>query len=318
MLWNSPFDGCLQCSSPQLSAQTAAKFSITANQDMAFVGDKIALNYAITAAFPGLRGVYSGATPCWALEADKTNCSYTPWTNITVVKNGGKQQTWRTVLNLFPPCTACRTQRSHVECCGSCTSGVPQAADVQAVAAHAAAVLTGDPRMHSNFSGLLVLDFEAWRPVSADNDALYSAAGYTLSLYTQYGRQLVQEQHPEWDMERVTAAAIQQFDAAAETMVTAALVACKLILPHAKITLCKQRPRSPPPMVPFVCWSGWALCGGFQQTHRDVSLPLFADGFPGMISPIDTHPASFAGNHADFSLTFHCLSAAFPPPIQPT
>ena len=246
VLWNSPFDGCLQCSSPQLSAQTAAKFSITANQDMAFVGDKIALNYAITAAFPGLRGVYSGATPCWALEADKTNCSYTPWTNITVVKNGGKQQTWRTVLNLFPPCTACRTQRSHVECCGSCTSGVPQAADVQAVAAHAAAVLTGDPRMHSNFSGLLVLDFEAWRPVSADNDALYSAAGYTLSLYTQYGRQLVQEQHPEWDMERVTAAAIQQFDAAAETMVTAALVACKLILPHAKITLCKQRPRSPP------------------------------------------------------------------------
>lgn len=210
VVWDSPFGGCI-------SADTAAEFSITANKGMAFAGGEIALLYAITSAFPQLRGVYSGAVPCWADGAAADNCSYTPWANITVVKNGG----------------------------------VPQAADVQTIATQAAATLTGDARVPANFSGMLILDMEAWRPVSADNDALYSSAGHTLSLYTQYGRQLVQAQHPTWNATRVSAAAIRQFDAAAQAVFTAAIVACKLARPGARISYY---------------------------------------GFPGMISPIDTHP----------------------------
>jgi hypothetical protein len=228
VVWNSPFEGCTKCPNPnaQLSAKTAAEFHITANDGMAFAGSKIALLYELTGAFPALRGDYiAGSIPCWADGASADNCTLRPFANISVVRNGG----------------------------------VPQAADVQAVANKTASALLADSRVPANFSGLLVLDFEAWRPLSADNDALYSplsTGGYTLSLYTQYGRQLVQQQHPSWDDARITVAAIQQFDAAAQAVFTAALVACKLTRPHARV--------------------------GYY-------------GFPGMISPIDTHPASFAG-----------------------
>ena len=141
VLWNSPFEGCQNCKpDPQLTSETTAKFSITANKNMAFVGKEIALNYALTAGFPSLHGVYiHGSVPCWSPGADPATCTLTPFANVSVAKNGG----------------------------------VPQAADVQAVAATAAAALVGDSRIPANFSGLLVLDMESWRPVSADNDALY-------------------------------------------------------------------------------------------------------------------------------------------------
>ena len=227
VLWNSPFQACQSCSDPraQLSPATAAEYSITANKGMAFVGSQIALLYSLTSSFPTLRGDYGGGVPCWAADAAADNCTLTPFTNISVVRNGG----------------------------------VPQAADVEAAAAACAkalAVAVPD----TNFSGLLILDFEGWRPVAADNDVVLrtegAGAGFTLSLYTQYSRQLVQQQHPGWDAGRVTDTARQQFDAAAQAMFTAAVEACKLTRPHARV--------------------------GYY-------------GFPGMISPVDTHPPSFAG-----------------------
>ena len=152
---------CAHCpsASAQLSAQTAAKYRITANANMAFAGSVIVLDYDLTGAFPSLRGDYTGGVNCWADGASADNCTLTPFANVSVVRNGG----------------------------------VLQAADVEAVANHTKAALQG--RVPANFSGLLVLDFEAWRPLSADNDAPYSplstGGGYTLS---QYGRQLVQQQ----------------------------------------------------------------------------------------------------------------------------
>ena len=228
VLWNSPFQACHSCTDPaaQLSPATAAKYSITANEKMAFVGSQIALLYSLTSSFPTLRGDYGGGIPCWAADAAADNCTFTPFTNISVVRNGG----------------------------------VPQVADVEAAASACAKALAAAVP-DTNFSGLLILDFEGWRPVAADNDVVLrtegAGAGFTLSLYTQYSRQLVQQQHPGWDAGRVTDTARQQFDAAAQAMFTAAVEACKLTRPHARV--------------------------GYY-------------GFPGMISPVDTHPPSFAGS----------------------
>jgi hypothetical protein len=102
----------------------------------------------------------------------------------------------------------------------------------------------------------VILDFEGWRPLSADNDAVYPD-GYTLSLYTQHSRSLVRAAHPRWTEAQITAEARSQFDAGAQEFFTATVVACKLTRPGAKV--------------------------GYY-------------GFPGMISPADTHPPSFSGS----------------------
>ena len=53
------------------------------------------------------------------------------------------------------------------------------------------------------FSGLLILDFEGWRPAAADNDAVYPE-GYTLSKYTQHSRSLVRVSHPDCERRQPT------------------------------------------------------------------------------------------------------------------
>jgi parallel beta-helix repeat protein len=220
VLWNSPTGGCGSCPDPaaQLSHDTVSKYQITANPHMAFSGNEVVLLYSC-GLWPKLEGVYGGETPCWADGAELDNCTYTPFSDITAT-NGG----------------------------------VPQAGDVGKHAAAAAKALAAKAPA-TDFSGIVILDFEGWRPVAADNDAIYPA-GYTLSLYTQYSRTMVKAAHPDWTEVQITAEATKQFDAAAQSFFTAAVVACKLTRPGSKV--------------------------GYY-------------GFPGMISPADTHPPSFAG-----------------------
>lgn len=59
------------------------------------------------------------------------------------------------------------------------------------------------------FSGLAVIDWEAWRPRWAFN-------WDTKDIYRQRSRALVQKQHPDWLAPRVEAAAQDQFEGAAE------------------------------------------------------------------------------------------------------
>jgi hypothetical protein len=124
-VWNSPTAGCQSCSDPadQLSHATISAYKITANPRMAFAGKEIVLLYRC-GLWPQLRGQYGGGTPCWAVGADPSNCTYTPFSNITVRRNGG----------------------------------VPQAGDVQVHAAAAAESLAA-AAPSGNFSGLGALAF---------------------------------------------------------------------------------------------------------------------------------------------------------------
>ena len=80
--------------------------------------------------------------------------------------------------------------------------GVPQAADIDAHAASVAANVAAKIP-DAAFSGLLILDFEGWRPAAADNDAVYPE-GYTLSKYTQHSRSLVRLSNPDCERQHPT------------------------------------------------------------------------------------------------------------------
>ncbi|XP_006873634.1 PREDICTED: hyaluronidase-1 [Chrysochloris asiatica] len=68
----------------------------------------------------------------------------------------------------------------------------------------------------SNFSGLAVIDWEAWRPRWAFNwDAK--------DIYRKRSRALVQEQHPDWPYSQVEAAAQNQFQEAAQAWMAGTL-----------------------------------------------------------------------------------------------
>ena len=92
VLWNSPTGGCSSCTDPaaQLSHSTVEKYKITANPKMAFNGKEIVLLYSC-GLWPTLSGVFGGGVPCWAEGADPSNCTYSPFTNITAM-NGGVPQ----------------------------------------------------------------------------------------------------------------------------------------------------------------------------------------------------------------------------------
>ncbi|XP_058415288.1 hyaluronidase-1 isoform X3 [Diceros bicornis minor] len=86
--------------------------------------------------------------------------------------------------------------------------GLPQNASLDAHLAHTFQdILAAMPA--SNFSGLAVIDWEAWRPRWAFNwDAK--------DIYRQRSRALVQRQHPDWSAPLVEAAARDQFQGAAQ------------------------------------------------------------------------------------------------------
>ncbi|XP_010967434.2 hyaluronidase-1 isoform X1 [Camelus bactrianus] len=77
----------------------------------------------------------------------------------------------------------------------------------------------------SDFSGLAVIDWEAWRPRWAFN-------WDTKEIYRQRSRSLVQRQHPYWPAPLVEAAAQDQFQGAAQAWMAGTLKLGQALRPH--------------------------------------------------------------------------------------
>lgn len=171
-----------------------AKYGIRTNSNGAFNGDQIAIMYA-PGLFPSLTGAYN-ATPCWTGQKP---CSWNPWGTINASRNGG----------------------------------VPQAADlVSHVSQLEHDVISLVPA--ANFSGLLIVDWEAWRPLAQENDD-------ALSLYTEYSARLVRQQHPQWtNATAIHDEAVVQFDAGARAFFTVTVEALRRLRPHARIGFYSQ------------------------------------------------------------------------------
>uniref|UniRef100_A0A8C3YQY7 Hyaluronidase n=1 Tax=Catagonus wagneri TaxID=51154 RepID=A0A8C3YQY7_9CETA len=93
--------------------------------------------------------------------------------------------------------------------------GLPQNASLNVHLVHAAQDIQAAVPA-SDFSGLAVIDWEAWRPRWAFNwDAK--------DIYRQRSRALVWKQHPDWSALRVEAAAQDQFQEAAQTWMAGTL-----------------------------------------------------------------------------------------------
>ena len=85
------------------------------------------------------------------------------------------------------------------------------------------------------FEGLAVVDWEAWRPLTAENDD-------GLSLYTEYSRRLVAVD-PAWagkNASAVAAEARRRFDAGAQAFFTATVNGIKKLRPHARVGFYSQ------------------------------------------------------------------------------
>ncbi|XP_040102990.1 hyaluronidase-1 [Oryx dammah] len=85
-------------------------------------------------------------------------------------------------------------------------------------------ILAAMPEPH--FSGLAVIDWEAWRPRWAFN-------WDTKDIYRQRSRALVQKQHPDWSAPQVEAAAQEQFEGAAEEWMAGTLKLGRALQPQA-------------------------------------------------------------------------------------
>ena len=171
-----------------------AKYGIQTNSRGTFDGDQMTILYA-PGAFPSLTGAYN-ATPCWT---GKRPCSWNPWGQINVSTNGG----------------------------------VPQAADlVSHVSQLERDVVSRVPV--ANFSGLLIVDWEAWRPLAQENDD-------ALSLYTEYSARLVREQHPQWtNASAIDGEAVVQFNAGARAFFTVTVETLRRLRPYARIGFYSQ------------------------------------------------------------------------------
>ncbi|XP_037385426.1 hyaluronidase-1 isoform X1 [Talpa occidentalis] len=102
--------------------------------------------------------------------------------------------------------------------------GLPQNASLDVHLAHTFQdILAAMPEF--NFSGLAVIDWEAWRPRWAFN-------WDTKDIYRQRSRALVQEQHPHWPAPRVDAAAQDEFQGAARAWMEGTLKLGQALRPH--------------------------------------------------------------------------------------
>ena len=171
-------------------------YGLQVNDNQSFTGSKIACFYHM-GLFPRLHGELNG-TACWT---GARPCTGRPWGQINVTANGG----------------------------------VPQAADL---AAHHAAVVsdvTGtlpDPE----FSGLLIVDYEAWRP-------LYSECYDSLSLYREYSMRLVQADPTFPNPDNITAVKLEaerRFNAGAKKFFSATVAAIKSVRPKARVGFYSQ------------------------------------------------------------------------------
>lgn len=76
------------------------------------------------------------------------------------------------------------------------------------------------------FSGLAVIDFEAWRPLFKHNFD-------TLDIYQKASEALVRREHPDWNNSQVQREAERQFDAAAQAFFQETLETVKRLRPQA-------------------------------------------------------------------------------------
>jgi hyaluronoglucosaminidase len=109
--------------------------------------------------------------------------------------------------------------------------GVPQAADLDL---HLETLRKGvvewlpDP----DYDGNAVLDFEAWTPIWAGNDAL--DPGWHWIGYQLYSIELVKQAHPDWNDSQILATAASDFQTAGTEFFVATLEALRQLRPKAK------------------------------------------------------------------------------------
>lgn len=112
--------------------------------------------------------------------------------------------------------------------------GVPQAANITAHLIQLALDIENsipDP----DFTGLAILDWEAWRPLTSENDD-------SLSCYTEYSKRLVRAEggpnagNATW----VNLEAAARFDAGAQAFFTATVREIKKLRPQARVGFYSQ------------------------------------------------------------------------------
>jgi hyaluronoglucosaminidase len=175
---------------------TLERYGLKVNDNQSFMGSTIACFYHI-GLFPTLHGELIGS-PCWT---GSRPCNSTPWGEINVTSNGG----------------------------------VPQEADL---AAHTAAVASDVQQQlpDPDFSGLLIVDYEAWRP-------LYSECYDSLSLYREYSMRLVRADPKFARADNATAVKLEaerRFNVGAKRFFTATVTAIKSVRPKARVGFYSQ------------------------------------------------------------------------------
>eukprot|EP00038_Savillea_parva_P031936 m.92037 g.92037 ORF g.92037 m.92037 type:complete len:432 (+) comp9942_c0_seq2:284-1579(+) len=196
VVWNGPSAGCLNCPPGQaLTTEAIKNAGIMVNPVQNFSGPVISLFYK-TGLFPVL-DCPTNATPCWTGQHP---CSWNPWGDIAPKVNGG----------------------------------VPQAASIPThVAQLQEDVLAQIP--DPDFNGLAILDWEAWRPLTSENDD-------GLSCYTEYSKRLVRAEggphvnNATW----VSEEAASRFDAGAQAFFTATVREVKKLRPNARVGFYSQ------------------------------------------------------------------------------
>ena len=179
-----------------LRAAPLADYDIIANPEDSFNGSAITILYD-SGDWPSLNASVN-ATPCWLSPGGKQPCSWNPWGQIAPLTNGG----------------------------------VPQVANVSAHEARLSAII--QERIPSaSFAGVVIVDWEAWRPLTDENDD-------SLSCYTEYSRRLVRAVHPDWNDTAVAAAAAAAFDAGARTFFEATVHTIRRLRPLARVGFYSQ------------------------------------------------------------------------------
>ena len=185
VVWNAPSSVCENCGGLPLK-----NFGIEANINETFIGETIACLYSGSfGAWPTLNASLN-ATPCWT---GNHPCSWTPWSSIEVLENGGVPQMANLTLHL---------DQVSIDL----VQEIPD----------------------TTYSGLIILDFEEWRPVLSSN---YDALSYNIL----YSRSLVQRKHPDWNASSVQAAAASDFNAAALSFFIETVRTIRALRPFAKI-----------------------------------------------------------------------------------
>lgn len=190
VLWNAPSGGCQTGCGVNLTARALGAYRIAANPSDSFNGSVVTILYA-SGLWP-LLDAKMNATPCWG---GRRPCSWQPWGDISPAQNGG----------------------------------VPQAADAN-LSAHtyalSRAVELEMPEVA--FDGVVIVDFEAWRPLYSEN---YDG----LSAYSEYSRRLIRRAHPQWSATAVEHAAERAFDQGARAFFTATIETIRRLRPSARI-----------------------------------------------------------------------------------